>query len=1016
MKNKKEKNICINFKLNISSLSEKKRNIIFILFVVIIHKVISKNNEIKIKVNTVGNQYILYPYFKYAPTEAFINDTKVEIDSQYRINVISTNDIIKLSFNKSIDDCSYMFQYLHNIISVDLSDFESSSVTNMEGMFDHCYNLKYINFSDFTTSEVTNMKGMFADCDQLESLNLSNFKTNKVEFMNQMFSHCHQLKYLDFRNINISSMTDLNYMFQHCTSLIYIDLSNLYNEMPAHSINSMFDEAAQSFSVCIKAYENIPITMEELKNLGVRNICENSSCPKEFSYKISENIFVEKCTIKELQEGKCILNYINENQTIEDLEQEKLDNIKEQLTGENFDTSEIDRGNDIVISNEEAGTTISISSSDNQKMYRNKNITSINLGKCEDKLRGKYNIPEHASLYILKIDVDQKGMDLPKIEYEVYYPLYNANLIKLDLDVCKDTKVEFIYPSTMKGNMDLFNASSGYFNDICYTFTTDKKTDLSLKERQKDFVEKNKTKCEELCDFTELDEINQKVICACEVKINLPFIKEIKFDKVKLYDKFVDINNFVNLQLLKCYYVVFTKEGISKNIGCFILIPILVLFIICIIKFYKNDYKQLKMKINEIIYAKNNIKKLKSKKNNFVQFKKEVNPIQKKNKNSLMKIRNKSAISRIKKTEKKNSAINLDKISTKWDAKSTDVKKRKNKRVNNSFQTDTIETKKSINLDMSFRSNKIIPKLSKKSIKSNSNPIKKSLKQNNKINKNIIISQGLSKSNLKSFETTGEKNFNEFQNEEIIKKFSKMSKADKIKAINDILSFNDLEMNVLSYDQALEIDGRSYCSHYFSLLRTKNLLIFSFWPNEKDYNSRIIKIYLFFFTFTTYYIVNAFFFDESTFEQINEDDGHFNFIYQIPQILYSTLISSVINALVKYLALSEQHIVELKQIKTNMILTKKSKRVFKLLHYKFILFFIISSILLLFFGYYLACFGAIYRNTQLHLLKDSIISFSFSLLYPFGYFLVPGIFRIPSLIKKNRKCLYNFSKFIQALL
>ncbi len=195
--------------------------------------------------------------------------------------------------------------------------------------------------------------------------------------MNLMFSYCHQLKYLDFRNINISSMTDLHYMFHYCTSLIYIDLSNLNKEMPAHSINSMFDEAARNFSVCIKAYENIPIIMEELKNLGVKNICEKNK--------------VEKCSIKELQEGKCILNYINENQTIEDLEQEKLDNIKEQLTGENFDTSEIDRGNDIVISNEEAGTTISISSSDNQKMYRNKNITSINLGKCEDKLRGKYN-------------------------------------------------------------------------------------------------------------------------------------------------------------------------------------------------------------------------------------------------------------------------------------------------------------------------------------------------------------------------------------------------------------------------------------------------------------------------------------------------------------------------------------------------------------------------------------------------------------------------------------------------
>ena len=194
MKNKKEKNICINFKLNISSLSEKKRNIIFILFVVIIHKVISKNNEIKIKVNIVGTQNVLNTDFTYAPAEAFINDTKVEIDSQYSINVISTNDIIKLSFNKSIDDCSFMFYFLRNIISVDLSDFESSSVTNMECMFYHCSNLKYINFSDFTTSEVTNMKGMFADCAHLESLNLSNFKTNKVEFMDGMFYCCHQLK------------------------------------------------------------------------------------------------------------------------------------------------------------------------------------------------------------------------------------------------------------------------------------------------------------------------------------------------------------------------------------------------------------------------------------------------------------------------------------------------------------------------------------------------------------------------------------------------------------------------------------------------------------------------------------------------------------------------------------------------------------------------------------------------------------------------------------------------------
>ena len=60
-------------------------------------------------------------------------------------------------------------------------------------------------------------------------------------------------------------------------------------------------------------------------------------------------------------------------------------------------------------------------------------------------------------------------------------------------------------------------------------------------------------------------------------------------------------------------------------------------------------------------------------------------------------------------------------------------------------------------------------------------------------------------------------------------------------------------------------------------------------------------------------------------------------------------------------------------------------------------------------------FGAIYRNTQLHLLKDTLISFGLSLIYPFGFYLLPGFFRISALSdhKKKRKYLYNFSKILQ---
>ena len=62
-------------------------------------------------------------------------------------------------------------------------------------------------------------------------------------------------------------------------------------------------------------------------------------------------------------------------------------------------------------------------------------------------------------------------------------------------------------------------------------------------------------------------------------------------------------------------------------------------------------------------------------------------------------------------------------------------------------------------------------------------------------------------------------------------------------------------------------------------------------------------------------------------------------------------------------------------------------------------------------------FGAIYINTQLHLIKDNLISFGLSLLYPFGTYLLPGFFRIPALSnKKNKRSyLYNISKFLQML-
>ena len=45
----------------------------------------------------------------------------------------------------------------------------------------------------------------------------------------------------------------------------------------------------------------------------------------------------------------------------------------------------------------------------------------------------------------------------------------------------------------------------------------------------------------------------------------------------------------------------------------------------------------------------------------------------------------------------------------------------------------------------------------------------------------------------------------------------------------------------------------------------------------------------------------------------HKDNGAYNFLFQIPQILYSSIISAVINILLKRLSLSEKNILDIKR-------------------------------------------------------------------------------------------------------
>jgi hypothetical protein len=226
------------------------------------------------------------------------------------------------------------------------------------------------------------------------------------------------------------------------------------------------------------------------------------------------------------------------------------------------------------------------------------------------------------------------------------------------------------------------------------------------------------------------------------------------------------------------------------------------------------------------------------------------------------------------------------------------------------------------------------------------------------------------------------------------------------------IDFNDEEINSLEYDKALIFDNRSFLQYYFSLIKRKNSLIFTFYVKD-DFNILIIKIALFIFSFSLYFVINTLFFKDETIHKIFEVKGKFDIVYHMPQIIYSTIISVLINKLMTILALSEADLIKIRK-ETPKKIYEEINKMMRCLKIKLNIFWPLSLLFMLFFWYYIACFCAVFQNTQIILIKDIVLSFILSLIYPFGLSLLPIPFRLISLHNKNKKrnCLYKLSNYI----
>ncbi len=191
--------------------------------------VIGQNGGVKAN----PNSYQLFSYVGYTPSTFTIDFTNFDTSSV-------TN------MNNMFSYCGYTA-----MTSLDLGDnFDTSSVTTMYGMFYCCGKaMTSIDLGEkFDTSNVTDMHSMFVSCGRtaMTSLDLGDkFDTSKVTDMWSMFSYCgySAMTSLDLGDkFDTSKVTDMGNMFQYCgyTAMTSLDLGDKFDTSSVTKMARMF--------------------------------------------------------------------------------------------------------------------------------------------------------------------------------------------------------------------------------------------------------------------------------------------------------------------------------------------------------------------------------------------------------------------------------------------------------------------------------------------------------------------------------------------------------------------------------------------------------------------------------------------------------------------------------------------------------------------------------------------------------------------------------------------------------
>ena len=829
------------------------------------------------------------------------------------------------------------FEGCQSLTNLDLLKFKTPEVENMNNMFKNCKNLEYLDLSSFHTPKLTSMNEMFMNCESLTSLDISNFETNKISNMNSLFQNCKNLLSLNISNFNLESATDLKNMFNNCTKLDYINFQLYIDKNAPESINDILLNTPENMVICVNENDDTEKLVYVI-NLKIcptifcgyewkpkqKKILPDNTCAENYMiYSTQPNIistFIPESTIipKEstiIPKESTIIpkestNIPNES-TNTPIESTNLQKESQEITTDYHDEhvnnttkteetfAEITNSYSYLIGNENNSNLTSneinkriydniinnilptysgekmaiegednylfgLSSNENMFLGSNDNTTKlskVDLGICEDRLRQNYNLNENISLIILTYEKDTEISSDRYVQFEVYESLNNT---KLNLSVCEDVTIDIYIPLKLSDELlNLYNElkEQGYnlfdLNDKFYNeICTPYKSPNGTDVLLADRVNYIYFNDETKCPSgCKLSNyIIETESLKCECDVELDNIKITKKESAKtLYTSFYDVLKYSNYKVLFCYKLAFRLINFEINKGCIIICIFFVIYLVFVIISITKGIKELKLEIAKYIFIEKNQIKI-----NNVPFENKYT-----NTNAKLKPENK------RKTANNlifDGKVILGKTNT------TEVNWKGSKRkYRKSTKSVSFPPRKSSNNILVYKDN----------------TEEKIIKKNKRVTLNVI-DQGFSK-----------------------RKILPEPLPDK-----EETKFDNYELNDLEYELAVKLDKRNFVNIYWTILKREQIIIFTFFTRN-DHNLVFLKFVRLIFLVSTDMAFNMFFFYDETMHKMYLDYGKYNFIQQIPQILYSTIASQIIDVFLCFLSLTDKHYYEIKNLENN---------------------------------------------------------------------------------------------------